>query len=263
MDTRVRAISTSILLTMGALFLLQCLFFAIVALKLAVRARFGLLFFLTTFAYHGVITVLLLQRADQFQVEPGGRQLSRVNLANLLTMTRLSSLPTVCFLIILSRRYSVLALLLVFLSLVFLTDLLDGSLSRLTHQVTKIGKQMDSFSDYLLLMVISIAFLVYGLVPLWFFVGIFVRGFVMIIGMFVLTKRRGYLKPETSFMGKASFFSIMVLYAFEIFRLLLVSSSWAGTVGTILEYVVGAILVVSIGDKIRYFTSELKAIEKK
>lgn len=263
MDSRSKTITASILFAMGALFVFQCVFFAVVAMKLSIRVRIGLLFCLSTFVYHAVITILLLQRSDQFRTEPEGRQLSRVNLANLLTMTRLSSLPTVCFLIVLSRRYSIFTLLLVFLSLVFLTDLLDGSLSRMTHQVTKIGKQMDSFSDYLLLMVISIAFLVYGLLPLWFFVAIFVRGFVMIIGMFVLTKRRGYLKPETSFIGKASFFAIMVLYAFEVFRLLMASAAWAHLAGTILEYVVGAILVVSIVDKLHYFSSELKAIERK
>ena len=262
MDAR-RAITSSILLTMGALFLFQCLFFTVLILKLTVKVRIGLTFYAVAFVYHAILTYMLLQRRDQFQIEPEGTQLSKVNFANFLTMIRLTSLPTICFMIVLSRQYSILPVLVIFISVVFLTDLFDGALSRMTHQITKIGRQMDSFSDYLGLMVISIAFIVYGLIPVWFFVALFVRGFIMIVGMWVVTRRRGYLKPDTSFLGKASFFAIMVLYAFELFAVLMARWSWTSLAASILEYVVGVILLVSIIDKLVYFSSELKAIAKK
>lgn len=258
-----RSITTSIIITMVSLLLFQSMFFTVLAIKLEIKFRYALLFYATTIVYHAVFIYLLVRRGHQFRTEPEGRQLSRVNLANFLTMARLSSLPTVCFMLVLSRQYSMLPVLLVFISVVFLTDLLDGALSRLTHQITHIGRLMDSFSDYLVLMVISIAFILYALIPVWFFVIVFVRGFVMIVGMSILTRRRGYLKPETSFIGKASFFAIMVLYAYEILVLMLSQQTWAHTVAQVLEYVVGLIVVASVVDKLVYFASELKTVKSK
>jgi phosphatidylglycerophosphate synthase len=258
-----RSIKTSIIVTMLSLLVFQGVFFAVLVLKLAIKFKLVLLFFGTTALYHALFIILLARRADQFRIEPEGRQLSRVNLANFLTMVRLSSLPTICFLVVLSRQYSLMSVLLVFITVVFLTDLFDGALSRMTHQVTHIGKLLDSFSDYLVLMVISIAFIIYNLIPVWFFITVIVRGSIMITGMSVLTRRRGYLKPQTSFIGKASFFAIMVLYAYEILALVIDRQHWAHTLAEILEYIVGSILVVSIIDKVLYFASELKTVKSK
>lgn len=248
---------------MVSLLAFQCVFFTVLVLKVAIKIKIALLFYGIAILYHAVLVYMLVRRADQFRIEPEERQLTRVNFANFLTMTRLSSLPAICFMIVLSREYSLMGVLLVFITVVFLTDLFDGALSRMTHQITHIGKLMDSFSDYLVLMVISIAFIIYDLIPVWFFVTVFVRGFVMIIGMMILTKRRGYLKPQTSFIGKASFFAIMVLYAYEIFAVVLSRESWAHSLAAVLEYVVGVILVVSVVDKVVYFVSELKTVKSK
>ncbi len=256
-------IAASILLTMSALFAVQCVFFAGISVRYGLRLRIGLGFLATSFVYHGILVFLLLRRTSQFQIEPDGVPLKRVNLANILTMIRLSSLPTVCFMIVLQKSHPLLPLLLAFVIVVFLTDLLDGNLSRLTHQVTKIGRVMDSFSDYLVLMVISIAFLAYGLVPAWFFAAIFVRGFTMIIGMAILTRKRGYLKPETSFIGKASVFAVMVLYAYTFLRMALATSRWAETVDVVLVDAVGAFVVVSIVDKLLYFRIRMREASRK
>lgn len=262
MDTR-KSITTSIVLTMSSLLIFQSAFFTVLVLKVVIKLKLALLFYVITIIYHAVFIYLLVRRRDQFRVEPEGRQLSRVNIANILTMTRLSSLPTICFMIVLSRQYPILTVLLIFISVVFLTDLFDGALSRMTHQITHIGRLMDSFSDYLGLMVISIAFIIYELIPVWFFVLIFVRGLLMMAGMAVLTRLRGYLKPQTSFLGKASFFAIMVLYAYEILALLISREGWAHTVAIVLEYVVGAILIISLVDKVLYFAAELRTVKSK
>lgn len=257
------SIAASIVLTWGSLFLIQCLFFSLIALRHSFRLAVELGFLGSAAVYHLVILGLLLQRKDQFQIEPEGYRLERVNLANLLTMTRLSSLPTICFLIVLARDHSIVIILLVFVSIIFLTDLFDGALSRRTHQVTKIGKIMDSFSDYLVLGVISVAFLAFRLIPSWFFAAIVLRSLTMIVGVSVLTRKRGYLKPETSFIGKASIFAVMVLYAFEILTLLATSWKWTALVADILEYVVGAFLAVSIVDKLIYFSIQMRAASRK
>lgn len=258
-----RSITISIIITMGSLLLFQCLFFTILTIKLEIKFRVALIFYATTLVYHALFIYLLIRRRHQFRIEPTGVQLTRVNFANFLTMVRLSSLPTICYMIVLSRHFSMMPVLLVFISVVFLTDLFDGALSRLTHQITHIGKLMDSFSDYLLLMVISIAFLAYSLIPVWFFVLLFVRGFTMIVGMYVLTRKRGYLKPETSFLGKASFFAIMFLYAYEIFARVASQYSWSHVIALVFEYIVGAILVASIVDKLLYIASALKMVKSK
>lgn len=258
-----RSITASIIVTMISLLVFQCIFFTVLVLTAAIKFRIAILYFGVAVLYHAIFIYVLVRRADDFRIEPEGRQLTKVNFANFLTMTRLSSLPSIVFMVVLSRQYSLMGVLLVFISVVFLTDLFDGALSRMTHQITRIGKLMDSFSDYLLLVVISVAFIIYGLIPLWFFATVFVRAFVMIIGMAILTRRRGFLKPQTSFIGKASFFAIMFLYSYEILALLLSRQNWAHVLASALEYVVGVILVVSVVDKILFFVSELKAVKSK
>ena len=51
-------------------------------------------------AYHGLLTLFLFLRSGDFRVEGSREPLTRVNLATTLTFVRLSSLPTVVFLVI-------------------------------------------------------------------------------------------------------------------------------------------------------------------
>ncbi|MEW5815007.1 MAG: CDP-alcohol phosphatidyltransferase family protein [Spirochaetota bacterium] len=190
---------------------------------------------------------------DYFRLEPSGEKLSSINFTNLITLYRLSSLPTISYLIILSIKHAVKPVLLIFTSVCFITDLFDGFIARKTNQVTRIGKYMDSASDYSLLFVISIALIIFKLIPLWFFILITFRLLYQGLAEIVLFYRRGYLKHDTSFLGKASIFATMVLYAFEILREIDIPFLGNKNFVNILEYLAGIIVAASIVDKFLLF----------
>jgi CDP-diacylglycerol--glycerol-3-phosphate 3-phosphatidyltransferase len=199
--------------------------------------------------YHGFLTGFLLFRAADFRVESTGELLQRVNLPNTLTFGRLSSIPTVLFLIAHASRYPLLPIVLPFLCLVFATDLLDGIIARRRREITFVGRYLDSSSDYVMIIAVSITLFDLHLVPLWFFVLILSRLLLFAIGMLVLALRQGKTNPLATFLGKASIFATMVFYVLAVAQFLDVP--WIGEpiVVRIVEYLVTGIIVASFVDK--------------
>ncbi|MCK7514808.1 MAG: CDP-alcohol phosphatidyltransferase family protein [Desulfobacterales bacterium] len=112
--------------------------------------------------------------------------LARVNLANEVTLARMSTLPTLLILIVASKEYSIQTPLLVLVALVFVTDFADGWISRASRQVTFMGRMLDAISDYCVLIVLSIVFYYYELIPGWFFWVVIFRLVFQGAGMAVL-----------------------------------------------------------------------------
>jgi cardiolipin synthase (CMP-forming) len=243
----------SILITVFCLLCTQWVIFSLVLVVFSLNVFSQWAFYITALLFHLLILAVLYVMKPNFIVLPSREKLDKINVTNKITLFRISSLPTICYLLILSENYPMVPILLVFTALVFMTDLFDGLLARRTGQVTQIGKYMDSASDYSLLLVISIAFLVYDIIPPWFFLLIIFRLVFQMIGTTIVVINTGTLRPETSFFGKATIFSTMVLYCFEIFRIL--DIPWAGNniIVNILEYITGAIIVISIFDKFFLF----------
>jgi len=200
-------------------------------------------------AYHGVLTVLLVIRSADFYIESTGAQLPRVNLPNTLTLGRLSSLPSILYLIIQASSYPTVPVILPLMSLVFATDFLDGMIARRRGQITFVGRYLDSTSDYLMIVAVSIIFYYYELVPLWFFILILSRLVLFAAGMAVLALKSGKTDPLATFLGKASIFALMVLYVMKVAGMLGVP--WIGNDGviSIVEYVVALVVVASLVDK--------------
>jgi phosphatidylglycerophosphate synthase len=96
---------------------------------------------------------------------------------------------------------------------------------------------------------VTIVLYYYGLLPLWFLILVLARLVLFAVGMALLALREGKANPLSTFMGKASIFSLMVLYAMEIARLF--SVPWIGDeiVVRIVSWVVAAIVVASLVDK--------------
>ncbi len=235
----------------------QYAFYSIVILGYGIKSKIHVYFFIISGVFHVLFTVFLVLMKDSFCIDPGGERLKRINLSNLLTIGRLSSLPTICFLIILSEQYGVITVTLVFICAVFLTDLFDGAVSRWRKEVTRIGKILDSASDYSVLIIISITFTIFRLIPRWFFILIMIRLLMNALGIAVLSLKAGSLKPETSFLGKTAIFCVMILYAFEIadqFDL-----KWQGfhKIVNALEYAVGGIVAVSLIEKVFMLAKQL------
>jgi CDP-diacylglycerol--glycerol-3-phosphate 3-phosphatidyltransferase len=203
----------------------------------------------TSAAFHAGLTAFLLWRQADFRLEGAGTQLDRVNSPNAVTLARLSSIPTIIQLVLLARDYTVLPVALPFISLVFASDLLDGFLARRGGGVTFVGRYLDSSSDYLMIVAVSILYRVEGMIPAWFFWLLMARLVLFAAGMAWAALRQGAVKPIATFLGKASIFSTMVLYAMEAAERFGVP--WVGDprVVRIFEYLVAGVIVVSLADK--------------
>ena len=248
----------------GALF-----FLAQTAVLLAVTVgyrmgwqRFGL-FLAISAAYHAGLTGLLVARRRDFHVEGADVPLTRVNLSNTLTFGRLSSIPTITYLIVKASAFSILPVILPFICVVFATDFLDGMVARRRKEITFVGRYLDSSSDYLMIIAVSIVLFSYGLIPLWFFILIMGRLILFALGMIWLTLREGKANPLATFLGKMSIFALMVLYALEVARLFEVP--WFGNerVVTIIEYIVALIVAISVVDKAIFLARGFAAAPRK
>jgi CDP-diacylglycerol--glycerol-3-phosphate 3-phosphatidyltransferase len=213
-------------------------------------------------AFHGLLTAGLLLRSRDFRLESTGEPLPRVNLATTLTLVRLSSIPTVAFLVIEAGRRPLLPVVLPLLAVVFLTDLLDGMAARRRGQVTFVGKYLDSTSDYLMIIAVSVLFYSFRLLPAWLFALIMARLVLFAAGMAALALRQGRATPATTFLGKASVFAIMVLYVMELAERLGVPGIGHALVVRIVEYVVAALVAVSAVDKIVFLARMFAAARR-
>lgn len=186
---------------------------------------------------------------------PDGSPLESLGLANHLTLFRLGSLPALAFLMGISRmRPAVLPLLVIWAALAFLTDFLDGFLSRHLGQVSRFGQALDSTSDYLLLLSLLFVFLSQNLLPWWLGTLALVRLGLQMIGMMILMFRRRSLILETTWMGKVAVFTLMVVLLAHLITYwgLKLEEGWASALAA-LDGLAALVLVVSMVDKAVYF----------
>jgi phosphatidylglycerophosphate synthase len=245
-----KSLSRSIVLH-GVLF-----FLAQAAVLISVTLAYGMdvprlgLFLAISLVFHGFLTTVLLLRKEDFRVEATGFLLSRVNLANTLTYVRVSSIPTILFLVIeASDSPASLVVILPFTCAVFATDFLDGMTARRRGEITFVGRYLDSASDYLTIIAVTIVLNYHGLLPLWFLLLVLFRLVLFAVGMAVLALRAGKADPRSTFVGKVSVFALMVLYAMEVARLFSVPGIGNEQVVMVVMYTVAAIVVVSVVDK--------------
>ena len=209
---------------------------------------------------HLLLGYTLSRLSDLFITVPEGRVLSKVNLANLFSMIRISSAPTLVLLIVLLRTIPVGPVLIPFASIVFLTDLADGAISRRTGTITKIGRFLDSSSDYLVLVVVAVALRLFTVVHNWFFVILALRFGLQILGQIVLfVRKKGKIDFRSSFLGKASVFATMTFFAIAFLGLAGMPAWYTAAVGWA-EIVVAVILIVSLLEKAVVFAGDLRIV---
>jgi len=245
----------SILSNVGAFFVLQVLIYLAFALGANFPIEYGARFLATSVAFHLFLLSLLLLFKQDFAKETTGERLVRVNLANRVTLFRVSTLPTLLFLVLAAKEYRIRYPLLGLVVIVFASDFVDGYISRKSGEVTKVGRMLDSASDYSLLVVLTIVFQYFDLIPRWLFVLVVARlGIqVVLMGILILVKRR--IDPKTTLLGKVAVATIMVLYAIEVLRLILGIQD--ATFVYALEWAVGAVVIVSVADKVVSFFRSL------
>jgi phosphatidylglycerophosphate synthase len=248
---REKGITASVNATVGSLFAGQVVFALVILLIYGIRPTgMGSVSYILALAFiHIGLWIFLLLMHDQFILTGTGERLSRINTANKLTMLRISSIPTVVLVLILSRRYALLPVLIPLIGLIFLTDLFDGAIARGKRQVTRIGKYLDSVSDYAILIVVSVVMAYYRIIPDWFVILALFRLFFQWIGMGALLVYQGYIHAMATLLGKISIFMTMSLYGFEILALLGELHFMRPYIDA-LEYGVAGIICLSLIEKV-------------
>jgi phosphatidylglycerophosphate synthase len=151
--------------------------------------------------------------------------------------------------------------LLVFLAVIFLTDLLDGLFARMLHQTTRIGRILDASGDYLLIVVLSIVFAINRWIPGWLLALVVARLAAQFIGIVALYILQGYSALRLSFLGKASIFAVFCLYGLELLEFLGVPILGSPTLLHVLEYLAGAILLASLAEKVVFLVGDFRRRE--
>ncbi len=254
---RYLAASRIIVVSMLVFFLVQSLFLAGVTWLYFLEWGPALLFLGVVAVFHALFLAGLLLVRGEFNLEPSGELLRGLNLPLILSFLRFSSVPTGLYLLLAVRTHPELRLLLlVFLAVIFLTDLLDGLFARLLHQTTRIGRILDASGDYLLIVVLSAVFAVNHWIPLWFLVLVLVRLAAQFAGIVTLYIMQGYSALRLSFLGKASIFAVFCLYGLELLEFLGVPVLGNPTLLRVLEYLAGAILLASLVEKVVYLVRD-------
>jgi cardiolipin synthase len=119
-------------------------------------------------------------------------------IANLLSLIRLLLLP-VFFVLLVYYENNVMAFLVLLVA--SLTDLIDGSVARATHTVSRLGQMLDPFVDRVFIIVGVIAIFVAGRVPLWILILLLGRDACMLV-LTIYQKRRFNRNFEVIFLGK-------------------------------------------------------------
>jgi CDP-diacylglycerol--glycerol-3-phosphate 3-phosphatidyltransferase len=239
----------SIVLLVTSLFLLQTAVLAAVFFAYSIHAHEAAIFAGINAVFHAALAFFLISRAADIRIEGAGEPLKKVNPSNVLTVARVSSIPTALFLILLSRRIQLLPVALPYLFAVFITDFFDGILARARKEVTLIGRYLDSVSDYLILASTSIVFFAFALIPAWFFVLILSRLGIFAVFMAVAALKQGKATPLATFLGKASIFATMFLYLLETAEYFSIPVIGYPLVVRVFEIVAAAVIVASFFDK--------------
>ena len=242
-----RLLTGSIVRTLLGLALVQTLFFGIVGRYAVIPFRIYMQFLIVTLVVHGLLLAVLLRLRDAFRLVPSGEHLQRVNISIRITLLRTSSIPTMVFLLNMVERYRVGAIAIASLSLIFITDLIDGKLARRLGQQTRIGQHLDSTSDYGLLMALTIVLNFHTLISNWFFLLVILRLTLQLVGVTVaVLLRNGQVDVRPTLLGKCYICALMILYSLALLALLPALRGSIVVVRIVLEYIVGPLLVASL-----------------
>lgn len=241
------SLHTSILKTIGTFGILELVIFYGISYFYKFSRAFLRAFIITQIIFDLCIILFLFLCSTFFYIITTGERLTKVNLANKITLLRISMIPSLFFLIIAIRDHHIGLVLLVAVGITFLTDLIDGRVSRATKQVTYMGKVLDSVSDYALLLVVSITYTIFSILPGWLLAIVLFRLLFQAVGMLLLLIVHRRVEPKATIFGKIAVATTMVLFALEPLKLLL-HHRYHGAFFS-LELIAGTVVALSILDK--------------
>jgi phosphatidylglycerophosphate synthase len=257
-----RSLTRSTLKTLSLYFVLQCLAFFAFFRIWRFSPVFLPLFFSVQVVFYLLVLLFLVKNNRLFYNTQTGEQEIIVNAANKITLFRITMLPFLVSLTLVSQTFSqetgalisIGPALTVAFAITFASDFLDGRVAKAKKLETHIGKILDSGSDYLLLGVCAIAFFYIKQLTLWLFITIIVRLLLNAVIMLILLIKHKKLVPQTTPMGKLAIAVIMILLVIEAAKTLGLPS-WVAY----LEIAAAVIIGVSMIDKVLFLLKNFTA----
>lgn len=192
------------------------------------------------------------------------RPFPRINIANRLTIFRISSTPTFCYFCIVVFETKHFALLLImFATLSTLTDLLDGMLSRKLNQTSYLGKHLDSMADYFLLISLTLTYLYINFLPMYYVVIIAIRYFIQaLIAIYLFFFKSTYASGATT-LGKITVFLLVFYLDFQLLRFFPWFTGVTNTINRVLLWVSTGLMSVSFIERVYLFLKDIQRSETK
>lgn len=210
----------SIILTLCLLFAIQVVIVLIVSTWYNIDFHIWDWYMPITIMLHITASTLLCLLTKAFRTIPQGEKLTRVNFINTISLFRISSTPTLVLFIITPHANQISIITIIWTAVIFLSDFFDGKLARQLKKMTQIGQYIDSWSDYLILIVISVLLYNHAFIPVWFFISAVMRIVVPIFGVLILYIINCNTYYHTSWFARASIFAIMTVFGFSLTRTL-------------------------------------------
>jgi len=247
----------SIVLTLGSFTAVQIVFTIITGSVQSIPVQIILLYILLNIVFNSVLALVLSKKKHLFSDLETGIVLDRINLANRITLFRLTSLPTVHYIFSTLISTETAILFPIVLGILFLTDTADGFIARKLKQITRIGQMLDSIGDYALLALISIIYFQIGFLPVWLFLIIIFRLFFQAGGMLLFILIKKPVRTRATPGGKISIAATMVLYIIELVRL----SPKSGLLPLvhIIEIITGIVICILFFEKLIIFFKQGKS----
>lgn len=237
---------------------MQLLFLSLFCIAGTVAPASILLYGCASILLHVILFFFLLRFKLDFFNQSTNLPMKKINTANRITLLRISSLPTIAFLLRHKETFEIKTILPVLLVLVFLTDSFDGQIARRRKQITKMGQMLDSISDYSLLAVISVVYYWNHILPHWFFYLIFMRLSLQAIGMMIFILMKKPIETKSTWGGKITIATTMTLYVIELIRLYLPQNY--DPIFRMIEYLSGAIILAFYFEKAKIFFRQGKKL---
>jgi len=138
--------------------------------------------------------------------------MTSMTVSNIITITRLVSLPFIVYFLLSGQRLVAFFVMLASL----LSDGLDGYLARKLNQESRLGRFLDPLCDKIFLAVVLITLLYIKTIPLWIVIVIVFRDFLILLGSYILLKNKTVVEPSNTF-GKITGFTFgSMILAFTI-----------------------------------------------
>lgn len=211
---------------------------------------------------HGGITGFLVFMKDSFYYLADKSPMKYMGIPNLLTLFRITSAPSIMVLLMYIRGHEgAMPWLLGYTILAFVSDFLDGLVSRATGKGTRIGQFLDSSSDYVVLILVGFIFSWFNLIDSWFFwlvIGRFSSQWIL-VGILFFKGHRGE-EVSATLLGKASVFTTMSLFGLAILQILPFFTNHYVVVRNVIFYgeiLVALVLVLSLAEKVMVFIKGL------